>query len=83
MDNFDFSTFLATYFSGPFLLAFFVKAFGIVSSIIFLVYTIVIHKQIEEINKTVTNTKQSILVFISFMQIFIVLCLVLFALFFL
>ena len=83
MDNFDLSTIFSTYFSGSFLIHFFIKAFCIVSTVVFLIYTIVIHKQIEEINNTITNKKQGILVFVSFIQIFVVLCLVIFALFYL
>jgi len=83
MDNFNLTSFISTYLSGSFLIRFFYKAFCIVSTAVFFIYTVVIHKQIEEINSTITNKKQSILVFISFIQIFVVLCLVLFALFYL
>ncbi|PIY71685.1 hypothetical protein COY87_04880 [Candidatus Roizmanbacteria bacterium CG_4_10_14_0_8_um_filter_33_9] len=83
MDNVNLTTILSTYFSGAYLIHFFNKAFSITSTMVFLVYVIVIHKQIEEVTKTIANKKQSILVFISFTQIFVVLCLVLFALFYL
>lgn len=83
MDNSSLSVFMSTYLSGPFLIRFFYKAFSIVSTVVFLVYTIVIHKQIEEVTNTIANKKHSILVFVSFIQIFVVLCLVIFALFYL
>lgn len=67
------------FFSTPSLFHFFVKAFGIVFSLLFFIYTVVTYKQTQEISRTVRNARNKFILFISLLQIIGALILLAFA----
>jgi len=61
------------------LLSFFIKAFALVFSIIFLLFTVVVYKQTQTMNKTLSTSVGGVIVSISFLQMLIALIIVLLA----
>ena len=81
MENFDSGTILQ-YFSAASLGAMFIKAFSIVFSLVFLIYTVVTFKQTQEITRTITNRRNRFILTISGLQILVGLVLLVFAILF-
>lgn len=78
MDNITINE-LGSFFSGQSMGTFFVKAFGIVFSLLFTTYAVISYKQVQEITKAVLNSRNKFVVFFSLLQIFIGLFLLAFA----
>lgn len=62
-------------------LSFFFKAFSWVFSVIYLLFTLVIYKQTQTMNKTLTTHWGNLIVFISFLQIILALIIILLVIF--
>jgi len=82
MDNIISTDFITKFFSGSSLTAFFIKAFSIVFSLLFITYAVVTYKQVQEMVRTLKNARNSKIIFITFIQIIIGLLLLLFAILF-
>jgi|GEM_PF-2382959 len=78
MPNLDPAAIIA-FFAGSSPLYLFFKLGGIVFSLVFLIYTVIIHKQVQEITHTITNSRNSLFILISFCQVLFVLGFLLFA----
>jgi len=57
------------FFSNQTLLGFFLKSFALVFAVIYLLYAVIIYKQTQVMNKTLTTSGNKLIVFISFLQI--------------
>jgi len=64
------------------MLSFFIKSFSIVFCLLLFVYAIVMYRQVVEISKAVINDRNKFILFISFIQMYIALGLLIFAIFF-
>lgn len=73
---------LADFFTAKTLGGFFIKAFSVVFALIFLIYAVVTFKQIQEISRTVQNSRNKFILFISFLQIATGIALLVFAIWF-
>lgn len=71
---------IVNFISNQNLVNFFVKAFAIVFSIIYILFSVVIFKQTQVMSKTVQTSSGSSIILISFIQIFIGIGLLIFAL---
>ena len=81
MNNITFES-LMVYLSGLSLTTFFIKAFSIVFALLLTVYGVVTYKQVQEMVRTVRNPRNPKIIFITFMQIIIGMCLLLYAIMF-
>ncbi len=67
--------------NSPQIIEIFIKVSAIIFSFLYLFYALVIYKQTQILNDTLTVEKNSLITFISFIQVFIGIGLVLFAIF--
>jgi len=63
------------------LVHFFFKAFALLFSFMFLIYSIVVYKQTQVMIKTIESSRSGFIIFVSFIQIIIGIALVILALF--
>ena len=73
---------LVDFFSGSSLAGFFIKAFSVVFGLLFFVYAAVTYKQTQEICRTVQNSRNKFIIFISLLQVVMGIVLLVFAILF-